>query len=167
MSKGVVVRRGVSSDVPSLLEIYNYEVVNGASTLDLNPRTLAEWESWFASHQNDLHPLFVAEVDGAIAGYASLSSYRPKEAYRSTVELSVYVHHDMRGRGVATSLMDELLAHAQAHEEIHLVVSIITSQNKASVHLHDKYGFQPCGVVHEVGFKLGEYHDILMFELFV
>ena len=93
-------------DLEQLLEIYNYEVVHGVATLDLQPKTLEDWAMWFDVHNVDNHPLLVAEQDGRVAGYACLSSYRAKEAYRSTVELSIYIHPDFRRQGVATALMD-------------------------------------------------------------
>lgn len=163
----VVVRRGKREDVPALLDIYNHEVENGVATLDLKPRALEQWMAWFDSHQNDLHPLFVAELDGRPVGYATLSPYRPKDAYRSTTELSVYVSLEARGRGLANMLLDALIGHARASEEIHLIVSVITGNNAASMALHERYGFEKCGVVHEAGFKMGCYHDIVFYELIV
>lgn len=166
-SSAAVVRRGRPEDVSALLDIYNHEVENGVATLDLEPRTLAQWEAWFESHQSDLHPLFVAEVGGRAVGYATLSPYRPKDAYRSTTELSVYVSPDMRGRGLANRLLDALIGHARSSSEIHLVVSVITGNNAASMALHERYGFNRCGAVREAGFKMGCYHDIVFYELVV
>lgn len=162
-----VVRRAERADIPALLDIYNYEVVNGVATLDLTAKTLDEWTRWFDAHQTELHPLYVAEVDGKAAGYASFSPYRPKEAYRTTVELSVYVDPAMRGCGLASMLLNRIIDHARQHPEIHLVVSIIVDGNAASMRLHEKQGFRQCGVVHEVGYKAGRYHDILTYELVV
>lgn len=165
----IIIRRAVREDVPHLLDIYNYEVVNGVSTLDLTPRTLDEWNAWFDAHQSDLHPLFVAECPetGAVLGYSSFSPFRPKEAYCSTVELSIYVSRDARGRGVATKLLEALVDHAWASDEIHLVVSVITSENVPSMHLHRKFGFTYRGTLHEVGYKHGRYLNISMYELMV
>lgn len=163
----LLIRRAVRDDVPALLDIYNHEVINGVSTLDLNPRTLDEWYAWFESHQSEVHPLFVAEYDGRVLGYASFSPYRSKEAYLSTVELSIYVSPAARGYGVATKLLEALVDHAWASDVIHLVVSVITSENEPSMHLHRKFGFTYRGTLHEVGFKHGRYLDISMYELLV
>lgn len=162
-----VVRRAKAEDLPALLDIYNYEIVNGVSTLDLTPKTLEEWAEWYDAHQTELHPVFVAEVDGKAVGYTSFSPYRRKEAYRSTVELSVYVDPAMRGRGLANKLLDAIIEHARQNEEIHVIASVIVDGNAASMRLHEKYGFEKCGIVREVGFKLGRYHDILTYQLFV
>lgn len=105
----LVIRPITRNDIASCLDIYNYEVVNGVATLDLEPRTLSEWQEWYESHSDEHHPIVVGTVDGIVAGYASLSPYRPKEAYKSTVELSIYIHQDYRGRGIATQLMTHIL----------------------------------------------------------
>ena len=97
------IRKAEQKDLVALLDIYNYEVINGVSTLDLNPRTLAERQIWFDQHNVENHPLYIAEMDGCVAGYSSLSSYREKEAYKSTVELSIYISPDYRKRGIATA----------------------------------------------------------------
>ena len=149
------IRKAEQGDLQELLDIYNYEVRNGVATLDLAPKTLADWQRWFDAHKTDSHPLYVAEEDHRIAGYVSLSSYREKEAYRSTAELSVYIAPDCRGRGVATALMDFILQKARADDTLHNVVSVITSGNEASCRLHDKFGFRFCGSIPEVGEKFG------------
>ena len=91
----MIIRIAQESDLPALCEIYNYEVKNTTVTFDLNPKSVEERRGWFDAHNVDNHPLIVAEVDGVVAGYACLSSYRLLEAYKETVELSVYVerHH--------------------------------------------------------------------------
>lgn len=161
----MLIRKAEWKDLKGLLEIYNYEVVYGISTLDIHPKTLEEWRMWFDAHNVGNHPLLVAEMDGHAVGYASLSAYREKEAYCSTVELSVYVDVSYRKRGIADALMNAILDLARKDESIHMVVSVITGGNEASIRLHDKYGFTYCGSIHEVGVKLGEYRDIENYEL--
>lgn len=161
------IRKAEREDLKELLEIYNYEVLNGVATFDLNPKSMEEWEKWYAAHNVGNHPLIVAVCDGHVAGYASLSSYREKEAYRSTVELSVYVSPAYRRRGVAAALMKEILELARQDESIHMVVSVITSGNEASEKLHRRFGFSFCGTIHDMGFKMGEYRSIDNYELMV
>ncbi len=151
------IRTAIQSDLPALLDIYNYEVVNGTATLDLQPRTMEERQIWFDEHNTDNHPLIVAEIDGNAVGYATLSPYRTKEAYRSTVELSIYVHRDHRNQGIASALMEEILRMAREDERTHTVVSVITSGNDASTNLHKKFGFEWGGRIPEVGLKMGKY----------
>ena len=164
----VYIRIAEEKDLPALLDIYNDEVLHGISTLDLNPRTMAEWRAWFAHHNVDNHPLLTAELEnGKAAGYASLSEYRSKEAYRSSVELSIYVARAHRGKGVATALMETILDMARADDRTHLVVSVITDGNEASQRLHDKFGFTFCGIIPEVGMKFERYQNIRNYALLV
>lgn len=81
----ISIRVAEQADLPALLQIYNEEVLHGTATFDLHPKTLAERQVWFDQHNQDNHPLLTAELDGTIAGYASLSAYAEKEAYCSTV----------------------------------------------------------------------------------
>ena len=154
-------------DLQQLLDIYNYEVVHGVATLDLQPKSLEEWGQWFDAHNIKNHPLLVAEQAGRVAGYASLSPYRSKEAYRSTVELSIYIGPGFRRQGVATALMEAILREARQDPETHTVVSVITDGNEASRKLHEKFGFTYCGAIREVGMEFGAYQDILNFSLIV
>lgn len=161
----MIIRKAQEKDILSLLSIYNYEVVNSTSTFDLNPKTEAQWREWFFAHNKGNHPLIVAEIDGVVAGYASLSTYREKEAYKSTVELSVYVAVPFRRKGVATALMEEIIIIAKNDSTIHTVVSVITGENEESKKLHDKMGFNFCGTIREVGEKFGRYLSISNYEL--
>ncbi len=156
----MLIRKAKIEDLQQLLDIYNYEVVNGTATLDLNPKSIKEWEQWFYAHNVGNHPLFVAEIDGKVAGYTSFSSFREKEAYKSTVELSVYISLDFRRQGVATELMRYILDEAKKSDDIHTIVSVITDGNDASQKLHQKFGFEFCGTIKEVGTKFGKYVNI-------
>lgn len=161
----MLIRKAEMSDLKALLDIYNYEVLNGISTLDLHPKTTEEWRQWFSMHNIGNHPLLVAELEHQVAGYASLSPYREKEAFHSTVELSVYVAPSVRNRGIAAGLMQKIIEEARKDTDTHTIVSVITAGNKASIKLHEKFGFTYCGTLHEVGYKMGEYRDIENYEL--
>ncbi|MBQ7295537.1 MAG: N-acetyltransferase [Clostridia bacterium] len=162
-----MIRKAKTEDIPALLEIYNYEVKNGVATLDINEKSIEQWTQWFLNHNIKNHPLIVLEEKGAVKGYASLSSYREKEAYASTVELSIYVHPAFRGQGVGTLLMREIIGLAKEDKTVHTVVSVITSGNAASERLHDKFGFTFCGKIKEAGIKFGKYIDISNYQLIV
>ena len=163
----MTIRKAERKDIEELLEIYNYEVLNGLSTLDINPRTAEQWTQWFENHNIKNHPLIVSVENGAVTGYASLSSYRAKEAYESTVELSIYIHPEHRGKGVGTALMSKIITMAKEDPTVHTVVSVITSGNAASERLHDKFGFIFSGKIKEVGVKFGKYLDISNYYLIV
>lgn len=161
----MIIRKAEIKDIEALLDIYNYEVENTTATFDLNKKTIEQWTTWYENHNIGNHPLIVAEIDGVVAGYASLSTYREKEAYKSTVELSVYVSTSFRRQGVATALMEEIIRLAREDETTHTVVSVITSENNESVRLHEKFGFTFSGTIHEVGMKFGRYLGISNYEL--
>ena len=160
----MVIRKAEQRDLQELLDIYNYEVEHGVATWDIRPKTLAERGQWLLAHNVDNHPLIVAYT-GHIAGYASLSPYREKEAYRSTVELSLYVARQDRGRGVGTALMEAILKLAREDARTHMVVSVITAGNEASCRLHRKFEFTYCGVMRELGMKFGRYLDVEYYQL--
>lgn len=163
----IKIRTAVIGDLQQLLDIYNYEVRYGVATFDLQPKTLEEREGWFLAHNTGNHPLIVAESDGTVAGYASLSSYRDKEAYIQTVELSLYIHVSYRRRGIARELMKQILDAARQHSDIHTVISVITGGNEASVLLHEEFGFTYCGTIKEAGMKFGSMLDIVNYQLMV
>lgn len=159
------IRTALPSDLPEMLEIYNYEVKNGTATFDLTEKTLEERKIWFDAHNRENHPLLVACEGVRVLGYASLSPYREKQAYAGTVELSVYVAPACRGRGVGTALMQAILALAKEDRRTHTVISVITQGNAQSVRLHERFGFSYSGTLHEVGYKFGKYLDVENYEL--
>jgi len=162
------IRRAEERDLQRLTEIYNEQVVDGVSTLDLSPRTAEDRRTWLHVHNTGNHPLVVCTDGGdAVLGYASLSPYREKEAFCTTVELSIYVAPEARRRGVATYLMQYLLDWAADDPETHHVVSVVTGGNEASCRLHEKFGFTCIGVQHEVAMKFGRWLDIIYYEKLV
>lgn len=163
----MIIRTAEERDMPALLDIYNYEVEHGLATFDLNPKTMEERLPWFREHNVGNHPLIVAEEDGKAVGYASLSSYRDKEAYQATVELSIYIDPEYRRRGIAGELASSLLKTARERHDIHTVVSVITGGNEASIRLHERLGFVHCGTIREVGVKFGKLLDIENYQLMV
>lgn len=163
----MVIRTAKEADVNALLDIYNYEVEQGVATFDLKPKTMEERLVWFKEHNVDNHPLIVAEEEGKVVGYASLSPYRTKEAYKATVEMSVYIHKDYRCRGIAGKLSFVILKTAKEREDIHTVISVITGGNEASLRLHERLGFVHCGTMREMGVKFGKLLDIENYQLMV
>ena len=161
------IRKANVNDLPEMLEIYNYEVQNSNATFSWSDRTMEEGKRWLFDHNIKNHPMVVAEEGGKVAGYASLSEYRTKEAYDSTVELSVYIHRDYRHKGYGEALMKHVIDLAKADEKTHSIVSVITADNVASIRLHEKLGFTCSGVLHECGFKFDKYHDVANYEMIV
>lgn len=161
----MLIRRAEERDLAALTEIYNYEVLNTTATFDQTPKTPEERRQWLLEHNVGNHPLFVAEEDGRVVGYASFSPYRRLDAYRETVELSVYVDHTFRRRGAAKQLLEHILSWGRKRKDIHMVISVISGENEVSVHLHEKFGFTNAGTIKEAGRKFGRYLDIVNYQL--
>lgn len=161
----MIIRLAEEKDMQALLDIYNYEVEHGVSTLDLTPKTMEERMVWFRQHGSKIHPLIVAEEDQRAVGYASLSPYRMKEAYKTTAELSLYMDKDYRRRGIAGKLASTIIDMAREYGEIHTIVSVITGGNEASLRFHEQLGFIHCGTIREVGIKFGKQLDIENYQI--
>lgn len=150
-------------DAEAILEIYNAEVLGGTATFDLVPRTLAEQRTWLEEH-NGIHPAVVAvDDDGTVVGFASISAYRPRPAYLTTVEDSVYVHPDARGRGVGKRVLSEVLTLAGAHG-FHTVIARINAEGESSIALHHSCGFALVGTERQVGRKFNRWLDVVVMQ---
>jgi phosphinothricin acetyltransferase len=159
------VRPAILDDLPALTDIYNHYVVNTAITFDLRPFSPEERRAWFDDHSmTGRHRLIVAEDrDGALLGYATTSRWRPKAAYDTTVEASVYCRPDSIGRGCGTRLYAALFE-SLATEDVYRIVAGVSLPNPASIKLHQRFGFRPVGVFPGVGRKFNTYWDVAWFE---
>jgi L-amino acid N-acyltransferase len=146
------------ADSEPILAIYNEAVLRSTATFDLVPRTEDEQEEWMAEHRGP-HPAIVAVVDDVPVAFGSLSPYRDKHAYATTVENSVYVHRDHRGQGIGTALLEELVRLAGRHG-FHAIIARIGENNVASIALHEACGFELVGVEREVGRKFNRWLDV-------
>lgn len=159
-----LIRKARLADLPQLQAIYNDAVLHSTATFDLSPRDDADRLAWFQSHQGK-YLLLVYETDGIIAGYASLSRYRERPAFDGAVELSIYLHPDFRGQHIGHALMQEILAFAKQRLDIDTVISLITSENAVSIHLHEAFGFSLCGVIRHCGRKFGRCLDLSIYQI--
>jgi phosphinothricin acetyltransferase len=150
-------------DAEAIRRIYNVEVLESTVTFDLVPRTLADQLAWIEEHSGG-HPALVA-VDDAdeVAGFASLSPYRPRPAYAPTVEDSVYVDRDRRGEGIGRRLLGDLVVLAADHG-FHSVIARIVGGHDASIALHRACGFDEVGREREVGRKFGRWLDVVVMQ---
>jgi phosphinothricin acetyltransferase len=153
------VRLAIPSDAEAIRAIYNVEVAESTNTFDLVPRTLEQQHAWLTDHAG-AHPAIVAVTDGGVVGYGSLSPYKERPAYATTVEDSLFVHRDHRGQGVGRRLLDELVRLAGDHG-FHAVIARIVGDNAASIRVHEACGFQLVGVEKEVGRKFGRWLDVV------
>ena len=159
------VRAATLGDLPALTDIYNHYVINTAVTFDLQTFTAAGRRRWFDDHaETGAHRLLVAtDAGGACLGYASSSRWRPKPAYNTTVEASVYCRPDAVRRGCGMALYTALFA-ALEREDVRTIVAGVCLPNPASVSFHEKFGFRSVGVFHAVGRKFDRFWDVAWFE---
>ncbi len=156
----MIVRDAVPADLPAVKEIYDAQVEGGVATFDTVAPALSYWEERLSSP----HHLLVAADDDAVLGYAYSTAYRPRAAYDATREVSVYLADGARGRGTGRALYDVLLARLRA-DGVHTVLAVIALPNPASEALHRSCGFEPAGVLPEVGFKHGRWIDTAFYAL--
>ncbi len=156
------IRQATPADAAAISAIYNREVPEGTATLDLVPRTVVEQERWIRDRSGGLAVL-VAEADDAIIGFASLSFYRDRPGYRTSVEDSIYIAPGHQGSGVGSRLLGRLVETAELHG-FHAVFARIVGPQEASVALHQRHGFQLIGIEREVGRKYGRWHDVALLQ---
>jgi phosphinothricin acetyltransferase len=158
------VRRAEKRDVPALLEIYNYYVVNTHITFDLEPRTLEQRLGWFAVFGDaGRYQCFVAERGRAVTGWACSAPFKERAAYQTSVETSVYIAPDEVGRGLGSRLYRTLFG-ALGTADVHRAYGGISLPNEASVSLHERLGFSVAGIYREVGRKFGRFWDVAVYE---
>ncbi|MEZ5657104.1 MAG: N-acetyltransferase family protein [Burkholderiaceae bacterium] len=159
------IRAAHEGDLPGIVTIYNDAVAN--TTAIWNERTvdLANRVAWLEQRRQSGWPVLVAvDADGGVLGYASFGDWRPFDGYRHTVEHSVYVRGDQRGRGIGKRLMLALIEQARAIGK-HVMVAGIEAGNVASIRLHQALGFEPVGHLKQVGMKFGAWLDLVFLQL--
>jgi L-amino acid N-acyltransferase YncA len=153
------------SDIEAITDIYAHHVLHGTGSFEIEPPTAEE----MARRMNDVVsrglPYLVAESGGGVIGFAYAGPYRPRVAYRFTLEDSVYVHHSHGGRGIGATLLAEVIRECKEWGCRQLVAVIGDNENTASVRLHEKLGFQHSGVLRGVGFKFDRWIDSVLMQL--
>ena len=156
------IRKALIKDLKAITEIYNDAVLKTDATFDNSPKTIKEQRTWFDEHGQH-NPVLVAEIDGKVRGWASLSKWSSRCAYAATAEVSIYIAEEYRNKGLGKLLMQAILD-AGKKAGLHTVLSRITGGNQTSVHLHKLFGFEHIGVMREVGSKFGRLLDVIMMQ---
>lgn len=150
---------------PEILAIFNDAIANSTALYDYQPRTIASMETWFEAKRRGRYPVIGAfEEDGRLAGFVSYGAFRAWPAYKYSVEHSVYVRPDCRGRGLGRRLVQEIVAEAQ-RQEYHMLIGGIDSTNQTSIGLHKALGFAHCASIKHAGFKFGRWLDLEFYQL--
>lgn len=161
----VEIRPTEDADLPAITAIYGQAVREGTATFELESPDLAEMMRRFRALTDGGYPYFVAELDGQVAGYAYASAYRPRPAYRFTVENSVYLDPISHRRGIGLKLMQRLITECESRGFRQMIAVIGDSANAGSVGLHTRCGFEMIGTHPHVGLKFGRWLDTVMMQL--
>ena len=155
-------RDATSADLDAVESIYQHYVETSTCTMQTAPGTKEQRLAWFAQH-GPRHPVLVLEEFGEVLAWGSLTRYHAREGYAPTVEDSIYVRHDQRGRGCGQTLLAELTARAEraGHRSI---IAMIAADQPASLRLHERHGFTRVALLREVGFKMGRWIDVAFFQ---
>jgi len=160
------VRPAVLADAAEVAAIYNYYIETSHATFELEPVDAAGMEDRMKETLDRGYPFFVAGENGRIDGYAYGRYFRPRAAYRHSIEVSVYIRNGHEGRGIGKMLYDELFPAIFAGD-YHAIIAGVSLPNDASVRLHESYGFEKVAHFREVGFKFGRWIDVGYWELLI
>jgi len=166
MKKDVQIRLATADDLGAVLHILNYYIQNSHHTFDTVPFTIKQKGDWFDLFTKaGRHQLIVAEAEGEILAYAHSMPFKPKPAYVTTVETTVYVDHRYTSQGLG-GLMLEQLFNRLCGTGVHSAIAVITLPGEASIALHRKLGFEHAGSLQEAGFKFGRFWDVAWYQRF-
>jgi len=160
----IVVRHANAADLPAILDIYNHAIINTTAVYQEDVHTLPMRESWFMDKVKLGHPVFVATIANNVIGFSTYGPFRNWPGYRFTVEHSVYVHFDHRGKGVGKLLVQAVIDHAR-DEGLHALIAGIDSESVGSLRLHWSLGFVEVAHFKQVGFKFERWLDLKFLEL--
>jgi L-amino acid N-acyltransferase YncA len=160
----VTVRALIEADLPAVQALYAHHVLHGLASFEEEPPSIAEMRARWRKVLDLGLPYLAAELDGAVVGYSYASAYRPRAAYRFTVENSVYVREGLAGRGIGKTLLDELIARCEAGPWRQMLAVIGNRENEASIALHRRCGFRLIGILDSVGHKHGRWVDSVLMQ---
>ena len=150
------------TDTQAILDIINYNIINSTALYDYNPRTIEQQISIFEDKLKKDFPIIVATADERVVGFGYYSEFRFREAYKFTVEHSVYVANDFHGKGIGKLLIIELIRLAK-QQKLHTMIGVIDAENENSIRFHEQFGFKTAGIVKETGYKFDRWlHSVIM-----
>jgi L-amino acid N-acyltransferase len=156
------IRPAQNPDLDEILGIYNDAVLNTTATFDIEPRTFEQQKIWFSEHNGKFN-VIVCEIDGKIAGWASLSRWNERPAYSGTAENSVYVRKEFRNQGIGRKLLAQIIDNAKSNG-LHTIIARIAEGNRTSISMHGDYGFEIIGIMKEAGYKFGRFIDVTLMQ---
>lgn len=160
------IRSAIESDVSSILSIVNHEIEYSTAIYDYQPRTIEMQLEWFRKKEEEGMPVIVGVSDGTVIGFATYGIFRPKIAYRFSVEHSIYLAPEVRGKGAGKQLMNTLIDMAR-QKGFHTMIAGVDASNQTSYQFHKKLGFIEVARFREVGYKFDKWLDLVFMQLFL
>ena len=160
----ITVRHATENDLPQILDIYNEIIMHTTAVYYYEPHTLEMRKTWFVERRKQGFPVFVAEEDGIILGLSSIGPFRVPTAYKFSVENTVHVAAQARGKGIGKLLMPPIIESAKKLN-MHTIIAGIDATNEVSLHLHKSFGFEEVAHFKEVGYKFGRWLDLKFLQL--
>ena len=160
----ITIRNYQKSDALAILEIINYNILNATALYDYSVRSLAQQESILETKILAGFPVIVAEINGEVVGFGMYAEFRFREAYKFTVEHSVYVSHNYQGLSIGKLLLTELIQLAK-QQGLHTMIGVIDAENQKSINFHHQFGFKTVGIIKESGFKFNRWLDSVFVQL--
>ena len=158
----IKIRAYKTEDTQAILDVINYNILNSTALYDYNIRTYEQQKAILDDKINKGFPVIVTELDGVVVGFGMYSEFRFKEAYKYTVEHSVYVNNDFHGKGIGKILLHELIVLAKK-QGLHTMIGVIDAENQSSITFHEKFGFKTVGIIKESGIKFDRWlHSVFM-----
>jgi len=151
------------ADATAIAEIYNEAILTTVATFDTDVKDAAERIRWLEAH-GETHPVLVAEVEGKVVGWASLTRWSERKAYDLCAETSFYVFASHQGQGIGRALMTRLMAESR-RLGFRTLIARIAADSVESIHLHEKFGFSHAGTLRQVGWKFGRWLDVVMMQI--
>jgi L-amino acid N-acyltransferase YncA len=162
----IIIRTATENDIQPMLEIYNEIIKNTTAVFQYDPHTLDMRKEWFAKKREDNHPVFIAEENNMVVGFSTFGQFRNWQAYKYSVENSVYVKADCRGKGIGKLLLQPLIDAAKGMQ-LHTIIAGIVADNEASIALHKQFGFVEVAHFKEVGYKFNKWLDLKFLQLMI
>jgi len=159
------IREAEFKDLERINEIYNYYVFQSTCTYQTEAEPIASRKEWF-QNRNGKHPVMVAEIDNRILGWGAISRFKERKAYENTGEVSVYVDHEWLHKGLGKAILSSLIEKA-LEADLHTLMAVISADQIPSIKLHEKFGFKTVAHLKEVGYKFGEWLDVVYMQYMV
>jgi len=165
MSEHTLVQCTFERHAAAILDILNDAIIHSTALYDYKPRQMQNMVTWFEAKRAGNFPVLgIEDAQGTLLAFGSYGAFRAFPAYKYTVEHSVYVHKDQRGKGLGPRIMQAVIEAAKA-QQVHAMVGAIDASNAASIALHERLGFKHVGTLPQVGFKFGRWLDLAFYQL--